>query len=45
MSFGCSSKALEKLLNTKKFQKRIINSQRVRLKISTNVTKKMIHKR
>ena len=32
MPFGCSSKELEKLLNAKKFQNRIINTQVVRLK-------------
>ena len=31
MSFGCSSKELEKLLNAKKSQNRIVNTQRVRL--------------
>ena len=32
MSFGCSRKELEKLLNVKQIQNRIINTQRVRLK-------------
>ena len=32
MSFGGSSEKLEKLLNAKNFQNRIINTQRVRLK-------------
>lgn len=31
MSLGCLNKKLEKLLNGKKFQNRILNAQRVRL--------------
>ena len=44
MSLGCLNKKLEKLLNGKKFQNRILNAQRVRLqkfkKQSTKVNKK-----
>ena len=36
MSFGGSSEKLEKLLNAKNFQNRIINTQRVRLKNDHN---------
>ena len=32
ISFGCSSKELEKLLNAKKIRNRMINTKRVRLK-------------
>ena len=32
MSFGCSSEELKKLLNAKKFQNTIINTQRGRLR-------------
>ena len=32
MSFGCSSEELKKLLNAKKFENRIINTQRGRLR-------------
>ena len=31
MPFGCSSKELEKLLNAKKIQNRIVNTERARL--------------
>ena len=45
MLFGCSSKELAKLLNTKKIQNRILNTQRVRLqKFITNIEAQTLFK-
>ena len=44
ISFGCSSKELEKLLNAITFQNRILNTERVRFKSSKNEPQTLLKK-